>query len=85
MQSIEDADAPNRMINDLGDAFFPDGEEDARYFAREHDAWPVSDPKPLHVGPVCRCLPCCCRDGQGHKHADWIAWEERQRGRGGSA
>lgn len=46
---------------------------------------PVSDPKPLHVGPRCRCLPCCCHDGQGHKHPDWIAWEERQRGRGGSA
>jgi hypothetical protein len=43
---------------------------------------PEDDPKPTHVGPMCRCMSCCCRDGQGHKHPDWIAWEERQRGRG---
>lgn len=32
---------------------------------------PGGDPKPLtlrDVGVVCRCVPCCCRTGQGHKH-----------------
>lgn len=31
----------------------------------------------LKVGLLCRCLKCCCPEGQGHKHPDWIdAWGE---------
>jgi hypothetical protein len=31
----------------------------------------------LKVGPLCRCLVCCCKPGTGHKHPDWIdAWGE---------
>jgi hypothetical protein len=31
----------------------------------------------LKVGPLCRCITCCCKPGQGHKHPDWTdAWGE---------
>lgn len=39
----------------------------------------MSEEPPKHVGPMCRCLKCCCKPGQGHKHPDWIAWEKRFR------
>jgi hypothetical protein len=33
----------------------------------------------LKVGPLCRCLTCCCKPGQGHRHPDWIdAWGEEE-------
>jgi len=32
---------PHAMINQYGDLFYPDGPDDARYFAQEHQAWPV--------------------------------------------
>lgn len=32
---------PNALTNDAGDWFYPDGPEDAEWFAREHGARPV--------------------------------------------
>jgi hypothetical protein len=32
---------PHAMVNDQGDVFYPDSEEDARWFAEEHGAWPL--------------------------------------------
>jgi hypothetical protein len=38
------------------------------------------DPKPpTHVGLLCRALPCVCDPGSGHKHPDWVAYEQRTR------
>lgn len=34
--------SPNAMENDHGDVFFPDNSDDALWFAREHNARPVS-------------------------------------------
>jgi hypothetical protein len=31
----------NAMINDAGEVFYPDGPDDAAWFAREHDARPM--------------------------------------------
>lgn len=33
------------------------------------------------LGPLCRCLPCCCRPGRGHNHPDFEALYERLMGR----
>lgn len=29
---------------------------------------------PVSVGAMCRCLGCCCKDGSGHKHPDYLWW-----------
>jgi hypothetical protein len=34
---------------------------------------------PEHVGLICRSFPCRCPEGQGHRHPDWIAWQQRER------
>lgn len=36
------AQQPNAMVNDEGDVFYPDGPEDAEWFAREHGARPMT-------------------------------------------
>ena len=36
------ATQPHAMVNDAGDVFYPDNAEDAEWFAREHDARPLS-------------------------------------------
>lgn len=41
------------------------------------DPEPIPDPIPL-LG-YCRCLPCCCSPGEGHKSPEYLAWEARQR------
>lgn len=33
------------------------------------------------VGLTCRCVPCCCEEGRGHKHPAWIAYEAEERAR----
>lgn len=37
------ADQRNAMVNDAGEAFYPDGPEDAAWFANEHGARFVHD------------------------------------------
>lgn len=38
---------------------------------------------------LCRCLPCCCKPGEGHNDPRWIAYEqaldELEEAYGGSA
>lgn len=45
---------------------------------------PRDQPAPVPADPIpslryCRCFPCCCSEGQGHKSAEYRAWEARQR------
>ena len=35
-------ESPHAMINDRGDIFYPDSPEDADWFRREHDAYPIT-------------------------------------------
>lgn len=38
------------MANDSGDVFYPDNEEDARWFAKEHDGRPLdAEAFPFHL------------------------------------
>lgn len=41
MEPIEGAAAPNAMVNDQGDYFYPDSVIEANVFIREHGARPV--------------------------------------------
>lgn len=53
MWSLEYAQGvPGAMVNELGDVFYPDDEEDAAWFAREHGAWVITaaDPGPVWDG-----------------------------------
>lgn len=45
LPSITDlhSDQPNAMVNDAGEAFYPDDPEDAAWFANEHGARFVND------------------------------------------
>lgn len=36
---------------------------------------------PMTGTPMCRCVKCCCKPGEGHKHPLYLAWELRQRER----
>lgn len=40
------AQQPNAMVNDAGEVFYPDGPEDAEWFARKHGARLMSDTWP---------------------------------------
>jgi hypothetical protein len=43
---------PHAMVNDSGEVFYPDGEEDARWFADEHGARPLNaDAFPFRIQP----------------------------------
>lgn len=33
----------------------------------------------LQVGGLCRCVACCCKVGEGHKHPSWRAYEAEAR------
>lgn len=35
------ASQPHAMVNDAGEVFYPDGPEDAAYFAEHHGAHPI--------------------------------------------
>ncbi|HEY6115917.1 MAG TPA: hypothetical protein VI172_08165 [Candidatus Dormibacteraeota bacterium] len=35
---------PNAMVNDAGEVFYPDNDEDARLFAAEHGARYINEP-----------------------------------------
>lgn len=26
----------------------------------------------------CRCFPCCCDEGKGHRSPEYLAWEARE-------
>jgi hypothetical protein len=43
---------PGAMVNTAGDVFYPDGPDDAAWFAEEHGAWPITgaDPGPVWNG-----------------------------------
>jgi len=42
VESLEAAaQQPHAMCNDHGEVFYPDSEEDARWFTAEHDARPL--------------------------------------------
>jgi hypothetical protein len=34
------------------------------------------------IGGLCRCLPCCCKDGEGHNHPAWKLYEAEERAHG---
>lgn len=36
---------------------------------------------PVLIGGLCRCVPCCCPEGRGHKHPAWVAYEAEKRAR----
>jgi hypothetical protein len=38
---------------------------------------PVDDDPIPRLG-YCRCVQCCCKEGQGHKSAEYRSWEARQ-------
>lgn len=53
MWSLEYAqEVPGAMVNAAGDVFYPDGPEDAAWFAEEHGAWVITaaDPGPVWDG-----------------------------------
>lgn len=37
-----------------------------------------ADPDPIPQLRYCRCLPCCCSPGEGHKSPEYLAWEARR-------
>jgi hypothetical protein len=39
------SDTPHAMANDAGDVFYPDNEDDALWFADQHDARPLNQSK----------------------------------------
>jgi hypothetical protein len=38
------------------------------------------DGDPIPPGRYCRCLDCCCSEGEGHRSPEYRAWEARRRG-----
>ena len=51
MWSLEYArTVPGAMVNAAGDVFYPDGPDDAAWFAQEHKAWPITGAAPVWDG-----------------------------------
>lgn len=48
------------------------------YLAEVAAAGAPIDPDPIPQLAYCRCLQCCCNEGQGHKSAEYRSWEARQ-------
>lgn len=38
-----------------------------------------ADPDPIPKLRYCRCLDCCCDEGEGHRSPEYRAWEARRR------